>query len=117
MNDGTTDTMHVTFPATERFLRLGRVAMAGLALRLQVEVHRVEQLRIAVDEATESLAGDGSIDLLASWQPGRLQLIVSNPHTELGPVRRRQLADTLLELVDEAEVGASAVTLVLADAA
>ncbi|MEZ5226972.1 MAG: hypothetical protein R2710_09920 [Acidimicrobiales bacterium] len=35
MNDGTTDTMRVVFPAAERFVRVGRVAMAGLALRLE----------------------------------------------------------------------------------
>lgn len=115
MNDGTTDTMRVAFPAASRFARIGRVAMAGLALRLDIEVQQVEQLRLAVDEAIGSLTGPGQIVVEARWKPGRLQIDVTNEATELGNSEREELAGTLGGLVDEASVGASHIALVLDD--
>ncbi|MEZ5376536.1 MAG: hypothetical protein R2733_08475 [Acidimicrobiales bacterium] len=116
MNDGTTDTMRVVFPAAERFVRVGRVAMAGLALRLEIDVQQVEQLRLAVDEAVGSLAGDGTITVEARWEPGRLNIDINNSDAHLGTERQEELAGILGGLVDEASIGASHVGLVLEDA-
>ena len=51
MNDGTQDQVKVSFPASPAFSRIGRVAVAGLALRLGVDIAEVEKLRLAVDQA------------------------------------------------------------------
>ncbi len=115
MNDGTTDTMRVAFPAAERFARVGRVAMAGLALRLEIEVQQVEQLRLAVEEAVASLAGDGIVTVEASWEPGRLHIDVTNTEAHLGSERQEELAGILGGLVDEASIGESHVALILED--
>ncbi len=115
MNDGTTDTMRVVFPAAERFNRIGRVAIAGLALRLEIDVQQVEQLRLAVDEAIGCLAGEGRITVEASWEPGRLQIDVTNPVCRLDTEQQAELAGTLGGLVDEASIGTSHVALVLED--
>ncbi len=115
MNDGTTDTMRVAFPAAERFARVGRVAMAGLALRLEIDVQQVEQLRLAVDEAVGSLAGSGNVTVEASWEPGRLTIDVTNPDTQLDSERQQELAGILGGLVDEASIGTSHIALLLED--
>lgn len=113
MNDGTTDTMRVAFPATERFIRIGRVAMAGLALRLDIEVQQVEQLRLAVDEAVASLIGSGTVEVEASWEPGSLRIDVTNHDATLDQDQQEQLAGILGGLVDEASIGSSHIALVL----
>ncbi len=115
MNDGTTDTMRVAFPAAERFTRVGRVAMAGLALRLEIDVQQVEQLRLAVDEAVGSLAGEGTVTVEARWEPGRLQIDIANPDAHLDGGRQEELAGILGGLVDEASIGAAHVALILED--
>ncbi len=115
MHDGTTDTMRVVFPADEQFSRIGRVAVAGLALRLEIDVQQVEQLRLAVDEAIGSLTGSGSIVVEADWRPGHLRIEVTNPDAAIDLDRRLALEGTLGGLVDRASVDASGVALVLGD--
>ncbi len=115
MNDGTSDTMRVAFPAAERFARVGRVAMAGLALRLEIDVQQVEQLRLAVDEAVASLAGEGTVTIEARWEPGHMHIDITNTAANLASERQEELAGILGGLVDEASIGASHVALILED--
>jgi hypothetical protein len=78
--DGTgREEFRVSFPADRHFSRIGRVAVAGLALRLGFDVASVEQLRLAVDEAVQRLSGSGRITLVASWAPDGLVLELTNP--------------------------------------
>ncbi len=74
-----TDRMTVAFPASPTFTRIGRVAVVGLALRLGVDVSRVERLRGAVDAAVSALQGDGRISATARWSADRLEIELTNP--------------------------------------
>jgi anti-sigma regulatory factor (Ser/Thr protein kinase) len=115
MQDGTTDTMSVTFPATATFSRMGRVSIAGLALRLGVDVQRVENLRMAVDAAVQALEGPGYIEMEASWSPGHLRIDVDNEAIRFDPAGAEALLDRLLGLVDQAGVREHRVELQLHD--
>lgn len=112
MTDGTNDTMSVRFPASEQFARIGRVATAGLALRLDLDVGRVEQLRLAVDEAVSCLIDEaGEIELMASWNPSELRIELSNESATLSKEAQNTLAGRLNGLVDRASIGARNVAL------
>lgn len=113
MNDGTEDQVKVSFPASPMFGRVGRVAVAGLALRLGIEISEVERLRLAVDQAVAALSGKGRITLSLSWEPHQLTVNVGNPDSRLDDVTVQAVADDLAEMVDEVEVGASAIDLTL----
>lgn len=111
MEDGTTDTMRVSFPASDDFARIGRVAIAGLALRLEIDVQRVENLRLAVDEAVKALQNSGSstsndhrIAIDAAWEPGLLNLTLTNLDANIAPGQQGELSEALGQLVDEVDV-------------
>ena len=106
------DDATVSFPATETFARLGRVTVSGLTIRLGLDIARVEKLRSAVDLAVDAMAGDGRITLRAHWHDDFIEITVSNPdvHAEnAGGALTVQLS----ELVDQAVVTPSEITLVL----
>jgi hypothetical protein len=115
MQDGTSNTMSVTFPATTEFSRIGRVAMVGLALRLGIEVQQVENLRMAVDEAVSALCGPGQIGIEVVWSPGHLRIDLDNDAIRLDPDEARGLLDRLEGLVDQAGVREHRVELQLHD--
>lgn len=104
MEDGTTDALRVRFPAATDYLRIGRVAIAGLALRLDIDVQRVENLRLAVDAAVEALAGGGEIEVRAAWEPGQLAIEIENEAAEVTPQRILELNELLVDLVDSVEI-------------
>ena len=54
------DRIRLTVPATPAAARITRVSAAGLATRAGFSYGEVEQLRLAVDEATALLAGTGA---------------------------------------------------------
>lgn len=114
MHDGTCDEVSVTFPATESFTRIGRVAVAGLALRLGIDMTVVERLRAAVDAAVEALHGQGRISLQARWEPAELHIVVNNPDAVIPDPSREAVNDRLADLVDRVEVEGSQIHLVLA---
>ncbi len=93
MNDGTADELKVSFPANETFTRIGRVTIAGLALRLGLDIAMVERLRLAVDTAVEALLGSGRIDVSADWDPGRLRITLANDSASIAD--QGALADQL----------------------
>ena len=111
MNDGTSDEIKVSFPASPIFTRIGRVAVAGLALRLGVDIATVERLRAAVDTAVNALLGGGRISMMASWRPEFLSISISNPEATVKG--NSDLAEELAALVGKATVETSAITLEL----
>ena len=113
MNDGTEDEVRVSFPASPVFNRVGRVAVAGLALRLGVDIADVEKLRLAVDEAVAALVGNGRITLSLSWQPNELRIRVDNPERHLDDGAASGIADAMASMVDRVHVGPSAIDMTL----
>jgi hypothetical protein len=113
MHDGTRDEVSVTFPASPDFTRIGRVAVAGLALRLGVDIAEVEQLRLAVDRAVEALHGRGRIQLRASWQPSELVIVIGNPDEPIDATRSAAVTEALAEIVDRVEVAGAEIRLTL----
>lgn len=111
MNDGTSDEIKVSFPASPTFTRIGRVAVAGLALRLGVDIATVEKLRSAVDTSVNALLGPGRISMLAKWRPDMLSISLSNPEASIGS--NGDLLDELRALIGHASVSESAIVLEL----
>jgi anti-sigma regulatory factor (Ser/Thr protein kinase) len=114
VNDGTEDQVKVSFPASPAFSRIGRVAVAGLALRLGVDIADVEKLRMAVDQAVSALHGKGRINLNARWMPHQLLITIDNPDHVLDERTSRAVISTLTAMVDEVRVGPTAIDLRLA---
>ncbi|MDH4077253.1 MAG: hypothetical protein OEY41_02200 [Acidimicrobiia bacterium] len=111
MNDGTQDQVKVSFPASPAFSRIGRVAVAGLALRLGVDIAEVEKLRMAVDQAVAALHGKGRINLNARWMPHQLMITIDNPDQVLDEPTSRAVSSSLAAIVDEVHVGPTAIDL------
>lgn len=105
--------LRVTFPADQGFGRVGRVAAAGLALRLGFDVATVERLRLAVDAAIAELAGPGRITLVASWGGDSLTLELANPDAGLDEARRDRARHHLAEWVGEPQVDRDRLRLVI----
>lgn len=114
MNDGTRDEVTVSFPASPDFSRIGRVAVAGLALRLGVDIADVEKLRLAVDRSVEALHGEGRIHLHAEWEPHQLTITIDNPDETLDEIETSDVTAVLADMVDEVKVGADGINLTLA---
>jgi len=111
MIEGTEDELKVSFPASPVFTRIGRVAVAGLALRLGIDIATVERLRSAVDAAVAALLGAGRIDMLAAWRPDGLRISFTNPEAHVNG--HSDLADELASLVGKATVEDTAIILEL----
>jgi anti-sigma regulatory factor (Ser/Thr protein kinase) len=114
MNDGTQDEVSVSFPASPTFSRIGRVAIAGLALRLGVEIADVEKLRLAVDQAVSAFHGKGRIHLSARWEPDKLRVRIDNPDQILDEAQSREVAEALTPMVDLVKVEPTMIDLTLA---
>lgn len=111
MTQGTQDQLKVSFPASPTFTRIGRVAVAGLALRLGIEVAIVEKLRLAVDRAVAELHGPGRIHVEADWQAANLTVVLRNP--EVNVADPDALSEQLAELVGKSSVDGGTVLLEL----
>jgi hypothetical protein len=105
--------LRVTFPADGGFSRIGRVAAAGLALRLGYDVGTVERLRLAVDAATAELSGAGRITLVAAWDPSSLTIELTNPDAGLDVERQDRARQHLSSWVGEPHVDRSRLRLVI----
>ena len=116
MNDGTQDQVTVSFPAGPAFSQVGRVAVAGLALRLGIDLAIVERLRLAVDRSIQALSGDGRVRLDAQWEPHRIVITLSNPDGPMDPTERATLHDELAAMVSSVTVDATSVELTVAGA-
>jgi anti-sigma regulatory factor (Ser/Thr protein kinase) len=115
MQDGTSDSIRLAFPATAEFSRIGRVGVSGLALRLGVPVQRVEQLRTAVDRCVELLEGCGQIVILARWEPGVLELEISREGFDLDDDTFARVSLELADLVDRIDARPNGLTFGLVD--
>lgn len=120
MSAGYDQHMQVAFPATSQYTSIGRVAMAGLALRLNFDVAMVESLRLAVTSAVNALGGSGSVTVLAQWNDAEVLIDISNPEASGAAssdgqvVLAEPLGQHLSELVDQAQVSATKISLTLA---
>ncbi len=103
--------VRVAFPANANYAPVGRVAVAGLALRLGVDVGQVENLRLAVSTSIAALAGGGTVTLIATWTDDELRLDLENPLAEPRTDDTRDLVAELSQLVTEASVGATHISL------
>ncbi len=103
MQDGTSDSIRLAFPASPEFARIARVALAGLAFRLGVEVAVVERLRTAADICVNLLEGDGRIVVEARWEPGSLDVALSRIGFRLDDEAFATAFGELAELVDRVE--------------
>lgn len=73
----------VTFPATDAFSRIGRVYVAGLALRLSIDISAVEELRVTADAAVKKLGGPGRITIKTQWSDVDLVVRLENLDADL----------------------------------
>lgn len=108
----TEDRLQVSFPASETFTRIGRVAVAGLALRLGLDISVVENLRLAVDTAVASLHGPGRIHVQATWASDELLVLLNNPEATI--TDQSALANDLAGMVNRVSVEQNNVTLAVA---
>lgn len=107
------DEMRVTFPASSGFAAVGRVAAAGLAFRLGFDVAQVENLRLAVEQATTILSGSGSITMVGRWNDACLLLELSNPEATLSPGQIQDLEETARALVSVVAIDHNRISLTI----
>lgn len=74
-----TDVISLTIPASTRFVRLARIAVASIARRRGLSVRAIDDLRLAVDEAFALLLSeedhDGSVEV--TFEVDRHELLVA----------------------------------------
>ena len=104
----------MSFPASPAFSRIGRVAVAGLALRLGVDIADVEKLRAAVDQAVAATPRQGSDQPQCPLDAHQLLITINNPDHVLDEPTSREVTNTLSAMVDEVRVGPTAIDLRLA---
>jgi len=106
------DTVDLRVPADPAYLAVLRSAASAVAARLDLTVDEIENIRIAVDEASALLLDgrthEGS-ELTASFQvgPGTLEVLLYGPARSL-PGRARFAWSVLEALVGKVETGEDA---------
>ncbi|MGN6612060.1 MAG: ATP-binding protein [Angustibacter sp.] len=111
-----TDVVELAVPALAQYVAVVRAATAGLAARLDLTLDRIEDLRIAVDEACTLLVRAPDAERAAVTEPAdqitcvfrlddtALTVDVSGPRAEL-PERTGYAWAVLSALVDSLESG------------
>lgn len=107
-----TDVVELVVPALAQYVAVVRAATAGLAARLDLTLDRIEDLRIAVDEACTLLvqaadaasAPDAQLACVFRLDDTALTVDVTGPHAEL-PERTGYAWAVLSALVDSLESG------------
>jgi serine/threonine-protein kinase RsbW len=108
----TGDIVDLTVPASPAYVAVVRTATAGLAARVDITLDRIEDLRIAVDEACAVLvqgagrgaASDGVLRCRFVLHEQSLTIVVQGPATQL-PQRDSFAWSVLSALVDGLETG------------
>jgi len=100
-----TDVISLTIPASMRFVRLARIAVASIARRRGLSVRAIDDLRLAVDEAFMLLLTDRDHE-------GSVEVTFEDDSHELLVVLVQRMADGPVPTDDEALV---AFEVVLAD--
>lgn len=87
----TGDVVDLEVPAAPAYISVVRTATAGLAARVDITLDRIEDLRIAVDEACTLLIRPqghhpgGALRCRFTLQPESLTVEVNGPRTDLPP--------------------------------
>lgn len=105
---GAADRIEIRVPAAGAYLALLRTAVAGLAARLDFTLDDIEDLRIAVDEASAlvltQLSADDQLECAVTMSTDAIAVAVSGTTDHPQPPRRDTFAWTVLTaLVDEVE--------------
>ena len=111
LDSETADIVELEVPASAAYIAVVRTAAAGLAARVDLTLDRIEDLRIAVDEACALLVA-GTVDGAATTtlrcvfvlEEPSLTVEVSGPRTDL-PDRTAFAWSVLSALVDGVESG------------
>jgi serine/threonine-protein kinase RsbW len=118
--DRSPDTVEIRIPATSAYVVLLRSAVGALASRLDFTLDRLDDLRLAVDEAAALLLGDAAPDsdliFRATEDNGILDVTLLAPTRKRRPPVAGSFAWTVLTaLVDEvrADVDGDVVTISL----
>jgi len=96
--------MVVSFPASETFDQVGRIAAAAIAFRLDFKVKTVNRIRTAIELITEAFGTNGTNELVVDWSKGPLRITISNPKAKLG---RHQITE-LKEAISQVATGVTA---------
>ncbi|MEO7745929.1 MAG: ATP-binding protein [Actinomycetota bacterium] len=112
LDSDTADVVELEVPASAAYIAVVRTAAAGLAARVDLTLDRIEDLRIAVDEACALLVqaaehGPGAVTTLRCvfvLEEPSLTVEVSGPRTDL-PDRAAFAWSVLSALVDGVESG------------
>ena len=101
-----TDTIRMTIPALLAFVRLPRVAIAGLATRSGFSYDEVEDLRLAVGEVCQVLLDgadrDGTLTIEFAVERGAMRVEVT---VDAPPGRLEGVGEKLAEQILAATVG------------
>ena len=104
-NESTTsdaDVISLTIPASMRFVRLARIAVASIARRRGLSIRAIDDLRLAVDEAFSLLLGDedrvGSVEVTFEVDPHEL-IVAMVQRLPDGPVAASEEAVMAFEIV------------------
>ena len=105
---GTPDRVEIRIPAAGAYLALLRTAVAGLAARLDFTLDDIDDLRIAVDEASAlvltQLSAYDQLECTVTLSSDAITVAVSGAAEHAQPPRRDTFAWTVLTaLVDEVE--------------
>jgi len=83
------DVIGLTIPASVRFVRLARIAVASLARRKGVSVRTIDDLRLAVDESFALLLREedrpGSVDITFEVDDHELSVVITQRLVD-GPI-------------------------------
>lgn len=101
-----TDTIRMTIPAVLAYVRLPRVAIAGLATRSGFSYDEVEDLRLAVGEVCQVLLDgadrDGKLRIEFAVERGKVGVTVS---VDAPPGRHEGVGERMAEQILAATVG------------
>ena len=103
--------VHLSIPATSRYLRLARLTAAGLAGDLGYPVDAIEDLRIAVDELCAAIIEDtaGTTELALTYHETNGTLVVEGTckaRSANAPELHGVARELLNMLADEYSIGA-----------
>ena len=111
LDSETADVVELEVPASAAYIAVVRTAAAGLAARVDLTLDRIEDLRIAVDEAcallvagTDDGAATTTLRCVFVLEQPSLTVEVSGPRTDL-PDRTAFAWSVLSALVDGVESG------------
>ena len=109
-----TDVVSLTIPSATRFVRLARIGVASLARRKGMSVRAIDDLRLAMDEASMLLLGDvdrvGAVDVTFEVDQHELAVVLvarlSEEPVSISEENRMRFDVVIEDLVDRFSVDA-----------